>query len=114
MLQEFDIEIKDRRGAENLVADHLSRIPQPLEPFPIHDAFPDEQLFQLQDKDPWYADLVNYLVASEIPAYLKKHQINKLKSEAKYYVWDDPYLWRMCSDQVIRRCVPEFEHSSIL
>ena len=114
LLQEFDIEIRDKSGAENLVADHLSRIPQSLEPLPIRETFPDEQLLQLQGKDPWYADLVNYLVAAELPAYFKKHQIDKLRSEAKYYMWDDPYLWRMCSDQVIRRCVHESEMPSIL
>ena len=38
----------------------------------------------------------------------------KLKSEAKYYFWDDPYLWRMCSDQVIRRCIPEWEQKDVL
>ena len=40
--------------------------------------------------------------------------IDKLKSDAKYYVWDDPYLWRFGSDQVIRRCVPDHEIQSIL
>ncbi|XP_073130886.1 uncharacterized protein [Henckelia pumila] len=33
----------------------------------------------------------------------------KVKSDAKYYIWDDPYLWKHCTDQVIRRCVPEGE-----
>ncbi|XP_027348133.1 uncharacterized protein LOC113859603 [Abrus precatorius] len=82
LLQEFDIEIKDKSGVENLT----------LEPLPIRENFPDKQLLELRGKDPWYADLVNYLVASELPAYFKKHQIEKLRSEAKYYVWDDPYL----------------------
>ena len=44
LLQEFDNEIKDKSGAENLVADYLNRIPQILDPFPIHETFPDEQL----------------------------------------------------------------------
>ncbi|XP_027356740.1 uncharacterized protein LOC113866049 [Abrus precatorius] len=97
-----------------MVADPLSQISQTLEPLPIRENFPDEQLLELRGKDPWYADLVNYLVASELLAYFKKHQIEKLRSEAKYYVWDDPYLWRMCSDQIIRRCVHELEIPSIL
>ena len=63
LLQEFDLEIKDRSGAENLVADHLSRIEQTADPFPIRDDFPDEQLLQLQTSStPWFADLVNYLL----------------------------------------------------
>jgi len=48
LLQEFDLEIKDKSGAENLVADHLSRIERVEEPLPIQDEFPDEQLLQLQ------------------------------------------------------------------
>ncbi|XP_043805302.1 uncharacterized protein LOC122721514 [Manihot esculenta] len=32
-----------------------------------------------------------------------------LAKEAKYYVWDEPYLWKHCADQVIRRCIPNHE-----
>ncbi|RDX95633.1 Retrovirus-related Pol polyprotein, partial [Mucuna pruriens] len=41
---EFDIEIKDKIGAENLVADHLRRIEGRIDPLPIRDNFPDAQL----------------------------------------------------------------------
>ncbi|CAJ2651186.1 uncharacterized protein LOC123922945 [Trifolium pratense] len=41
-------------------------------------------------------------------------QIHKLKSDAKHYVWDDPYLWKFGNDQVIRRCVLDYEIESIL
>ncbi|WP_248807502.1 hypothetical protein, partial [Escherichia coli] len=70
-MQEFDLEIRDKSRAENLVADHLSRIPLTLDSLPIKETFPDEQLYQLQGTDPWYADLVNYLVASELPTYFR-------------------------------------------
>ena len=114
LLQEFDIEIRDKSGAENLVADHLSRIQAKEEAIPIQETFPNEQLFKLHDRTPWFADLVNFLVANVLPNNLSKPQINKFKSEAKYYVWDDPYLWRFCSDQVVRRCVHDAEFNSIL
>ncbi|XP_073526492.1 uncharacterized protein [Phyllobates terribilis] len=29
--------------------------------------------------------------------------------DAKYYMWDDPYLWKHCVDKVIRRCLPDNE-----
>ncbi|RDY11991.1 Retrovirus-related Pol polyprotein, partial [Mucuna pruriens] len=35
LLQEFDNEIRDKRGAENLVVDHLSRIERENNPVPI-------------------------------------------------------------------------------
>ncbi|KAL0312838.1 UNVERIFIED_CONTAM: hypothetical protein Sradi_5683100 [Sesamum radiatum] len=62
----------------------------------------------------WYSVIVNYLVARALPPDLSRAQIDKVKSEAKYYVWDDPYLWRFCADQVVRRCVPNDEHNSVL
>lgn len=64
-------------------------------------------------KDPWYANIVNFLFAYEIPTQFSRHQVDKLKSESKYYVWDDP-LWHMCNDHIIRRCVPDYEFSSVL
>jgi len=44
---------------------------------------------------PWYDDIVNYLVSTTVvPKIFSKSQANNLKSYAKYYFWDDPYLWR--------------------
>ena len=46
-LQEFDLEIRDRSGAQNLVADNLSRIELVSEDSPIRDDFPDDHLYIL-------------------------------------------------------------------
>ncbi|KAJ9175450.1 hypothetical protein P3X46_014002, partial [Hevea brasiliensis] len=48
LLQEFDLQIKDKKGAENLVADHLSKLVTQEDPLPLQEFFPDEQLFKLQ------------------------------------------------------------------
>ena len=69
LLQEFDNEIKDKRGTKNLVADHLSRLPlEGLEEdsIPIKEEFPDERLFVV-GTSPWYADIANYRAAKIIP-----------------------------------------------
>ncbi|XP_042426110.1 uncharacterized protein LOC122013973 [Zingiber officinale] len=50
--------------------------------------------------------------AHVFPTHYSRTQRDKLKSDSKYYVWDDPYLWKFCSDQVIRRCVPDNEFDS--
>ncbi|KAL2228950.1 UNVERIFIED_CONTAM: Retrovirus-related Pol polyprotein from transposon 17.6 [Sesamum indicum] len=114
LLQEFDLTIKDKKGAENLVADHLSRLIIDGHSPPLKDEFPDEQLLATQGIIPWYADLVNFLATNALPNDLSRAKREKIRSDAKYYVWDDPYLWKYCSDQIIRRCVPESEVTSIL
>ncbi|CAN6566324.1 unnamed protein product [Malus baccata var. baccata] len=49
LLQEFDIEIRDKKGSENVVADHLSRMVHNEEALPILETFPDEQLMSIKD-----------------------------------------------------------------
>lgn len=68
LLQEFDLKMRDKRGSENLVTDHLSRIPVGEENEPLKDAFHEEHLFSLNSQLPWYANLVNYLVTDNFPA----------------------------------------------
>ncbi|KAK8984543.1 hypothetical protein V6N11_047764 [Hibiscus sabdariffa] len=93
LLQEFNLEIKDKKGRENLVADHLSRIPLTSTDPPIKEEFPDEHLLLAQrGKLPWFADMVNYLVTGKVPTHLSRSAINKIKKESRFYFWDDPYL----------------------
>ena len=68
-MQEFDLEIKDKKWTENLVADHLSHLEGPIAEVQINDDFPNEQLLEIEDVKPvsWFADYVNYLVAKVIP-----------------------------------------------
>ena len=64
LLQEFDLEIKDKKGPENLVVGHLSRWEGLSKEIQINDDFPNEQLLAIEDikPRPWFADYVNYLV----------------------------------------------------
>ncbi|CAN6544178.1 unnamed protein product [Malus baccata var. baccata] len=48
LLQEFDIEIRDKKGSENVVADHLSRMVHNEESLQILETFPDEQLLSIK------------------------------------------------------------------
>ncbi|RDX79242.1 Retrovirus-related Pol polyprotein from transposon 17.6, partial [Mucuna pruriens] len=109
LLQEFDIEIRDKKGAKNSIANHLSRIEKENDPMSIRDDFPDEQLLQIDKITPWFADIYNYIVASKFPLKASRLYKEKIESDAKYYIWDDPYLWRLWSDQVIRRCILDSE-----
>ena len=70
LLQKFGIKIRDKKGSENVVADHLSRliIESSKEFFSLHDAFPNEQLFHIF-QIPWFADIVNYLATEQNPVH---------------------------------------------
>ncbi|CAL9021127.1 unnamed protein product [Prunus brigantina] len=117
LLQEFDLEIRDKKGCENVVADHLSRIvveEQGEAVLPLNETFPDEQLYVVQVKEPWYADFVNYLACGVLRNDLTYQDKKKFFSMVKHYVWDEPFLFKHCPDQLIRRCVPEEEQESIL
>ncbi|RVW92962.1 Retrovirus-related Pol polyprotein from transposon 17.6 [Vitis vinifera] len=53
LLQEFNLEIKDKKGVENVVADHLSRILwNTFRKPPINEEFPDDALLKV-DTNPW-------------------------------------------------------------
>ena len=114
LLQEFDIEIRDKKGTKNVVADHLSRLIREEDPLPLIETFPDEQLLRIEVSAPWYADIVNYLVTKQLPDTLSCFHQDKLKRIAMQYMWDDPYVWKHCADLLIRRCVPNNEQHSIL
>ena len=75
LLQEFDLEIKDKKGSDNVILDHLSRMERPTEEergTQIEENFPDEQLFQTSVQLPWYADIVNYLACGIMSATSRK------------------------------------------
>ncbi|CAM8944392.1 unnamed protein product [Rhodiola kirilowii] len=61
LLQEFDVEIRDKKGIKNTMADHLSRIIQGEDERHITESFPDEHLYTVSIKVPWYASIINYL-----------------------------------------------------
>ncbi|XP_073314692.1 uncharacterized protein [Primulina huaijiensis] len=116
LLQEFDLEIKDKKGVENVVADHLSRlelVSNDSVDHAINDWFPDEQLFEVRHC-PWYANFANFLVTGTPPPNLSFHQRKKFFSDVKYYFWEEPFLFKICADSMIRRCVAEEEFGQIL
>ncbi|KAL1532928.1 hypothetical protein AAHA92_32880 [Salvia divinorum] len=69
-----------------------------------------------KNMEPWFADLANYLVTGELLSAqeVTRAQKMKIQSESKFYFWDDPYLWKMGTDQVIRRCIPDWEQEDVL
>ncbi|GKA06203.1 reverse transcriptase domain-containing protein [Tanacetum coccineum] len=82
-LQEFDFNVIDTKGVENLTADHLSRLENPYE---------------------------NVLD----PRGMSSQQKNKFFKDVKHYLWEDHFLFKICEDQMIRRCVTGQEAVDIL
>ena len=113
LLQEFDLEIKDKKGSENSVADHLSRL-HISGGKDIGETFPDEHLLAISSHAPWYAHIVNFIVTGSIPEYWNRHRKDKFFHELKYYFWEEPLLFHLGYDQIIRRCVSEEEQGDIL
>jgi len=148
LLQEFDMEIRDKKGTENVVADHLSRIQDgQLEEVPINDCFPYERLVSFVKAEspryghlvdfleegssgikkipeeasalsnsatPWYADIINYLVAGILPPDMTYQQKKKFFHDLKQYYWDDLFLFKRGVDGIFRRCIPEEEIESVI
>jgi hypothetical protein len=112
LLQEFDLEIRDKKGVENFVADHLSRLQfEDLAVLPISDRMIDDMLLKVSTTDPWYTNTINYIMAGYIPPEEDKKKITR---DSRLHLWDDPYLYRVCTDGLLRRCIPAFETWKIL
>nr|GEU38277.1 reverse transcriptase domain-containing protein [Tanacetum cinerariifolium] len=113
LLQEFTFKVVDTKGAENLAADHLSRLENPhqnvLDPKEINESFLLETLNLVSSRGcqstPWFADFANYHAGNFIVKGMTSQQKNKNFKDVKHYFWDDPYLFKICADQIIGRCV---------
>nr|GEW80762.1 reverse transcriptase domain-containing protein [Tanacetum cinerariifolium] len=122
LLQEFDFNVLDTKGAENLAADHLSRLENlnenVLDPKEINETFPLETLsmvnFRGDSSNPCFADFANYHAGNFIVKGMSSQHKNKFFKDVKHYFWDDPFLFKIYVDQVIRRCVYGKEALDIL
>jgi len=113
LLQEFDLEIWDKKGVENVVADHLSRIPNsPCNELLINDDFLNERLLAVF-REPWFADIVNYFVTNQTPSHWSKNDVYRSLSQVRYFFWEEPYLFKYCSDQIISKCIFDKEIKSV-
>nr|GEV63126.1 reverse transcriptase domain-containing protein [Tanacetum cinerariifolium] len=122
LLQEFDGIIRDKKGVKNLAADHLSRLENlhqsDLEKKEITETFPLKTLgmvtFRGDSSSSWFADIANYHARNFIVKGMSSQQKKIFFKDVKHYFWDDPYLFRIGADQVIRRCVYSQEAVDIL
>ena len=109
LLQEFDLEIKDKKDSENSVADHLSHL-HISGGEDIGDTFPNEHLLAISTHASWYT----HIVTGSIPEHLNLHQKDKFFHELKYYFWEEPLLFHLGYNQIMSQCVLEEEQEDIL
>nr|GEV20689.1 reverse transcriptase [Tanacetum cinerariifolium] len=122
LLQEFTFKVIDTKGAENMATDHLSRLENShqnvLDPKEINESFPLGTLNLVSTRGnsstPWFADFVNFHAGNFVVKGMSSQQKNKFFKDVKHYFWDDPFLFKICVDQVIRRCVYGQEAIDIL
>ena len=89
LLQEFNLQIRDKKGVENVVANHLSRltIAHNTHNPPINDEFPEESLL-LVEKALWYAHITNYLATGELPVDWKAQDKKLFFEKIHSYYWE--------------------------
>ena len=83
-----------------MVADHLSRMQVTnLQEPPVNDFLSDDMLLKVTDSTPWYANIVKFMVAGYVPPGENK---KKLIYESRQHLWDNRYLYRVCSNGLLR------------
>nr|GEU55039.1 reverse transcriptase domain-containing protein [Tanacetum cinerariifolium] len=121
-MDQSNIETKDKKGVKNLVADHLSRLENPhmevLTKREIADKFLNEHLMVLKSEfkydEPWYANFINYIVRKVVPPNWTFEKRKRFVSQAKTYFSEEPYEFKLCADNIMRRCVTKRETLKIL
>jgi hypothetical protein len=97
---------------ENSVADHLSRLQfKESAELRINNYMRDDTPLKVSTTDPWYANIINYIMDGYIPPGVDKKKIIR---DSRLHLWDDPYLNRVCADGLVRRCIPAFVTRKIL
>lgn len=134
LLQEFNLEIRDKKGTKNVVTNHLSILEYlKLDHIPINDDFTYDWLIAYVNNRtnsdelelnveialivtsvPWYVDFVNYLVANVLPHDVTYQQRKKILHDVKHFYWDDPLISKRREDDIYRCCVLVKEVKNII
>ena len=99
LLQEFNLQIRDKKGVENVVVDHLSRLTTAHNTHnpSINDEFPEESLL-LVENTLWYAHIANYWATGELLADWKAQDKKFFFAKIHSYYWEGPFLYKYCVD----------------
>jgi hypothetical protein len=85
LLQEFYVEIRDKKGVENVVADHFSRMNRGQDDKdPIEDKMRDDHLYRVLDKDTWMIDIIRAIRKMPLD-HLDRNSQRRIIFESKKY-----------------------------
>jgi hypothetical protein len=108
------MEIRDKKGSDNVVADHLSQMHHGDDGMElIEDIMRDDHLYRILDKGGWMRDIRRCLPKMPLD-HLDKNAKRRVIAESRKFYWDAPYLYRCGDDGVLRRCVLREEREEIL
>ena len=116
LLQEFDFSIIHTSGKLHAVADYLSRLETGEPATGINDELPNVELFQMKgvSSDSWYEHMLAFLVDGTMPGNFLVDQRRKFALKSRPFLVIAGALYRRGIDQIIRRCVPDFEQDAVL
>ena len=74
-----------------------------IQELPINDFLRNDMLLRVTDSNSWYTNIVNFMILGYVPPGENR---KKLQTKSRCHLWDDLYLYRICADGLLRRCVP--------
>ena len=115
MLQEFNIQIRDKKGVENVVVDHLSKLTIAYNTHnpPIFDEFPEESLLTVIIA-PWYAHIANFFGNKRVTSEVDNTRQEVLPCKGSFVLLGGAVFVQVLCYKIIRKCVPKEEHEGIL
>jgi hypothetical protein len=107
LLQEFDLEIIDKKGCREFCGrPFVTSSVRGICRAAINDYMRDDTQLKVSTTDPWFANIINYIVPGYIPSGADKKKIIR---DSRLHLWDDPYLYKVYTDGLLRRYIPAFE-----
>jgi hypothetical protein len=104
LLHEYDINILNKLGKDNIVADFLSILTSNENEPSIEYSFPNEHLFAVSTKSPWFTDIANYLVLGRIPHPLSPKERQNIIIQNWIFSWINDCLFYIRLYIIIKRC----------
>ena len=80
---------------------------------PINQILTDDHLMTTH-VEPWFADVLKYMAKDVLPEKVSYQERRNFISQMKFFYWEEPYLYKQCTDNIIRRCAMEHQMIDIL